>query len=182
MQFEMGKRYVGTRGDYTVVLYPTTVDKGIFDKWACPYWYVEVKSGARYRRHGKPVGSPGITRHLAADGYGSDDLTWSIHDSDLYTLSPWKVVDRRSDCVYFMHAIGTDRVKIGWAAVLGARINTISAGCPFPIRILGTLSGRGEVEADIHAQFNHLRVHGEWFLLTSELVLFVQSRCADSVL
>lgn len=183
MEFELGKKYVGSKGDYEVTLYPTVVSKGRgSSSWNCAYWYVEVKAGVQHRRHGKPVGIAGVERHLTADGYDSSDLVWRSEECEIYNMSPWKMFDNREDCVYFLHAIGTDRVKIGWAAILGSRINTIAAGCPFPLRVLGTTPGRAEVESILHQRFSHLRVHNEWFLLTREIVSFIQAECDDSVL
>lgn len=78
--------------------------------------------------------------------------------------------------IYFIETIGVPCVKIGVTRGNSEhRLTLIATGCPLDIRVLGTMPGGFRLEKDIHRQFNHLRIRGEWFHLTRELRKFIQS-------
>lgn len=64
-------------------------------------------------------------------------------------------------------------IKIGRADHPLVRLRQIQIYCPVPLRIIGTLDGSSAEENRLHAQFHHLRHHGEWFEATSELLDYI---------
>lgn len=76
-------------------------------------------------------------------------------------------------CVYFAQA--GDKVKIGWSRKVAARLAKLQTGNPAPIKLLGVTSGGPAREQEIHRQFAHCRVSGEWFEATPELLAYIGS-------
>jgi hypothetical protein len=77
--------------------------------------------------------------------------------------------------VYFVEAVGARRIKIGFTTGrVSARLDSLRAGCPFPLRALGTIETLRRAERFYHGRFRHLRLHGEWFRATGELRSFIR--------
>lgn len=72
-------------------------------------------------------------------------------------------------CVYLVEATGIDKVKIGFATNLADRLRNLQTACPVPLKLLAVVAGGDEVELELHRRFAHLRSHGEWFFLTTEV-------------
>jgi hypothetical protein len=70
--------------------------------------------------------------------------------------------------VYYMR-IG-DRIKIGYSSSLRKRLESIN-----PEELLAVEAGGMRREAERHAQFGHLRTHGEWFRYEGALVEHIES-------
>lgn len=73
--------------------------------------------------------------------------------------------------VYFI-ACG-DRVKIGYSADPARRLVKINSDAPWPCELLGFVLATEFPEAELHARFAHLRLHGEWFALSPEVREFI---------
>ena len=73
--------------------------------------------------------------------------------------------------VYFVEAVGTDRVKIGWTKDDGLeqRLATLQTGCPYPLRAVATYPGLMFHEHQEHSAFRDDWVHGEWFVRSPNL-------------
>jgi hypothetical protein len=67
--------------------------------------------------------------------------------------------------VYFVEAVGANRIKIGHAEDPTSRLSQLQTGCPYPLRLLFSIPGGRVVEANYHAKYAHLRIDGlqEWF-------------------
>lgn len=76
--------------------------------------------------------------------------------------------------VYFIEAIGAAAVKIGTAADLKKRLNTLQTASPMPLRVLGTTPGGRDAEQTLHRRFAHLKLRGEWFRAEPELLSFIR--------
>lgn len=76
--------------------------------------------------------------------------------------------------VYFLEAVGVDKIKIGASSHVQKRIRSIQKTSPVQLRLLAIMKGGGPVEEKLHAQFAHLRSHGEWFHAATELRDFVK--------
>jgi hypothetical protein len=75
--------------------------------------------------------------------------------------------------IYFIEAIGAGLVKIGYTENdPEVRLRQLQTGCPFPMRVLGSISGEPEDEAEIHQKFAGYRRHGEWFEMSAEIVAY----------
>lgn len=68
--------------------------------------------------------------------------------------------------VYFIR--GGDRVKIGSAADPYVRRDSMQIGSPVKLILLGYYVESYRHEFALHEQFDHLRLHGEWFRLTDD--------------
>lgn len=72
-------------------------------------------------------------------------------------------------CVYFIHAEGTDLVKVGWTADLDRRFDQLQTASPHRLRLLGVHIGLKDVERVYHRDLQPYRQRGEWFFLTPEV-------------
>lgn len=79
--------------------------------------------------------------------------------------------------VYFVEAVGTGRVKIGFSDNWRARVNDLQVGCPFPLRRLLVIPGTITLESEMHLRFRDHRIQGEWFTLCPEIEAFLAGEC-----
>lgn len=95
--------------------------------------------------------------------------TTSTHDCVLYVLPiiPWPKVSG----VYFARA--GERVKIGKARDVAARLRELQTSAPFKLELMAVMPGSFEEERAVHDRFKHLRVVGEWFELRDDLLTFI---------
>lgn len=82
-------------------------------------------------------------------------------------------VDEGQMCTYFVQAKGGGPIKIGRTTQFSYRMNKLRLGCPFPLRVLGILLG--DHEAMLHQRFADDRLHGEWFKVSWELAVFMET-------
>lgn len=74
--------------------------------------------------------------------------------------------------IYYLLAKGTTHVKIGYTRnylSLSARIASLQTGCPHELALMAIEPGELSDEAEIHQEFDHLRIRGEWFELGEDL-------------
>jgi hypothetical protein len=69
--------------------------------------------------------------------------------------------------VYFIEAIGVDRVKIGVSSDVGKRFGQLASSFPGPLKLLGRTAGGRAREASLHRRLANFHIGGEWFHLTS---------------
>lgn len=65
--------------------------------------------------------------------------------------------------VYVIHAVGTNRIKIGYSAEPEKRLLHLQTGSPFELRLLGKWPGTVEGEQRAHRILAKYRCSGEWF-------------------
>ena len=70
--------------------------------------------------------------------------------------------------VYAVECAG--RVKLGFSEGPEKRFNKIASDAPFPCVLLGYWPGTVADEMAIQERFKPIRVHGEWFAVTEELL------------
>lgn len=71
--------------------------------------------------------------------------------------------------VYFVEAVGTDLVKIGFSRDLARRFSALQAHGGATLRLLAAVPGTEKRERAIHKRFAGDRAHGEWFKRTPQL-------------
>jgi hypothetical protein len=81
--------------------------------------------------------------------------------------------------VYFLTAAG--RIKIGYAVDVAARVRELQIGCPFPMTLLGVISGAISLEKRWHRAFAAVHTQGEWFLADPDLVARIQAEATLAV-
>lgn len=86
----------------------------------------------------------------------------------------------RNGQVYFAEAIGTDRVKIGFALHAAQRLVNVAVGCPVRLELRALIDGPPALEKDLHHRFRDAWSHGEWFNITPALAAFMALHPADS--
>jgi len=74
--------------------------------------------------------------------------------------------------IYFLGAAPVNLIKIGFSSAPEERLKALRLLSPVSLEIVGMIPGFAEREREIHAQFEHLRSHGEWFHATEELKQF----------
>lgn len=78
--------------------------------------------------------------------------------------------------VYFAQAGEHGPIKIGWTrGDPNDRIASLQTGNPYRITLLIAVPGSGDDERDIHIRFDRIRMVGEWFQPTAELVAFIDA-------
>lgn len=80
--------------------------------------------------------------------------------------------------VYFIEALGTGRLKIGWTRrPVGARLRQLQTAMPFELVVRATIPGTMMDERALHRRFASLRAlaTAEWFHLRDELAAHVTS-------
>lgn len=73
--------------------------------------------------------------------------------------------------LYFVRSDRDDSpVKIGYAQVVEARLAELQRFSPFPLRLVRQMEGSLEDEFRLHRHFKSLRLHGEWFVWSDEML------------
>lgn len=76
--------------------------------------------------------------------------------------------------VYFIEAVGTNRVKIGFTSGDAAdRLRQLQTGCPVPLVVRAVIAGDQQTEASLHLRFAHLQQAGEWFDIGPDLARLI---------
>jgi hypothetical protein len=79
-----------------------------------------------------------------------------------------------SGFVYAVECAG--RVKLGFSEDPGKRFNKIASDAPFPCDLLGYWPASRADELALHAKFKKIRVHGEWFAVTEDLLSTISAK------
>lgn len=84
--------------------------------------------------------------------------------------------DDRSQ-VYFIQVgrSGTGPIKIGISVDFASRLAALQAANPYQLVTLGVFPGGLTVERLMHSWFKHLRLNGEWFRASPELLAFIMA-------
>jgi hypothetical protein len=75
----------------------------------------------------------------------------------------------RLSYVYFIGG-ETGSIKIGHTINPETRLARLQTGSPIKLQVLGTVMGGQETEREYHNRFRHLRLDGEWFERTPEIL------------
>lgn len=84
--------------------------------------------------------------------------------------------------IYFMSAVHPGYpIKVGFTEKLGShRKRYMQTGCPYPLVMLGTMTGTRGDEYRLHRTFDHLRMEGEWFRRDEALLAYIDSLCSQA--
>ena len=75
--------------------------------------------------------------------------------------------------VYFIEDANGGLVKIGYATDITRRLQTLQTATSHKLKLLGLTFGGPEKEKEIQEKFQHLRIVGEWFRPSIELLNFI---------
>lgn len=76
--------------------------------------------------------------------------------------------------IYFLEC--GEFIKIGFSRNLKGRLDALSCGNPYDVKLLVTIRGGKHIEIDLHERFADAHHRGEWFHKTPELLDFVEHR------
>lgn len=65
-------------------------------------------------------------------------------------------------------------IKIGHSINVYSRLAAIQSHSPIPVKILAHVAGGAVVEAAYHTHFQSIRLHGEWFERTPEILAEIE--------
>lgn len=102
-------------------------------------------------------------------GYVSDTMLG--HIAEWHDAADW--VPFTPGRVYFIKS--GDLVKIGYTTNVDRRLRGLQTGSPHKLEILLTHPGSRRDEQLCHEQFAHLRVQGEWFRYSDDLLAYLES-------
>ena len=78
--------------------------------------------------------------------------------------------------IYFIRALGSDFVKIGYASQsVRDRLSSLQCGCPLELRIMAEVRAARMLEGIIHSVFHSNHVRGEWFEMDDNLFRFIRT-------
>jgi hypothetical protein len=81
--------------------------------------------------------------------------------------------------VYFIEAVGAERVKIGVSGDVDKRFGQLAAAFPGPLRLLGKAPGGRAREGSLHRRLANFHIGGEWFHLTPGVRAVIEAVIAD---
>ena len=89
------------------------------------------------------------------------------------------MTDNSPGYVYFVQRITGGAIKIGFSRDVSERVKQLQTAIEVPIKVLGTIQARPEMETALHEVFAAWRLAGEWFEPDITLVDFATglSRC-----
>jgi hypothetical protein len=115
------------------------------------------------------------------DNYREENAQNIYQDSLAYGA---RVKNERSSAkkegkIYFI-AAGNNAIKIGFTSRDPyIRMNALQVSYYEEFILLGVMLGNKRFETKLHREFKHLRIRGEWFRPTGELLSFIQNNAVD---
>lgn len=119
---------------------------------------------------GEPSEEEMQTIALSCQRLQSDMHDWNANP--MRKRPTWFYADKNK--VYFIAA--GEHVKIGHTTGDPAkRMEGLQVGCPFKMKLLGTIPGTREVERALHSRFRSSALGGEWFSLTGRVKELIET-------
>lgn len=88
--------------------------------------------------------------------------------------TPPAAATRQAQFVYFIQCGDAGPIKIGIAQNVERRLADLEIASPYPLRLLGVVSGGQEREGELHRRFASQILKGEWFSPSSELLGYIE--------
>lgn len=147
---------------------------------SAPWWHVSViENGTGIVNYTKrAVRTDGVgfyLRLVQGDGVVFRERPATESAENPYHPDPKAKERRRAKrSVYFVQPIHGGLVKIGVAADVAGRLNSMQTGSPVQLRVIGVIPDVGQDrETELHQRFAESRSHGEWFEPTPELLAYI---------
>jgi predicted SprT family Zn-dependent metalloprotease len=81
--------------------------------------------------------------------------------------------------VYFLKAVQSGWIKIGYSKQPKKRHGRCATDCPHEHRLMKVIEGGLDTEHEWHKRFSHLRGHGEWFKSAPDLLEAIDNEPPD---
>ncbi len=156
-------------------------------------WFVFFSQFGRYYWVKEAVPTGDIGRYIDTGAFRwrkrRTNTFWVTHPLDIwdtlpsgqpYTFTYGPDVERSglsvqgSGFVYFVEAVGMDRVRIGWTASPDRRPNELVRHSPSPLNLLALLPGEKADEAHLQFALSQWRLHDDWFQLANDVREYIQ--------
>ena len=98
---------------------------------------------------------------------------WPLPEPGKWALEPQNHIIRYpgvEEFVYLITAPELMRCKIGYTKRLPQRVKTIRQNSPTLIELINYFPGDEVFERKLHQEFRNVRLFGEWFSMTKEIV------------
>lgn len=82
----------------------------------------------------------------------------------------------KSEYVYLIENSATKSLKIGYSNNPTKRFKALQTGSSTPLKLLATIKGDRHKETELHHQFKHLRLGGEWFRYDKRIIKAFKKR------
>ncbi len=140
----------------------------------CPYCGASHRHGAGDLTEAPTDGLSSRVSHCSSNEVRDKDFRQQ-HRGEYNLALSLDLEDRPlfSGMIYFIRS-GKDTIKIGYTADLKKRFKSLQAASAETLKIVGKIYGTQANEKELHKQFAHLRLHGEWFRLNSELLAYIK--------
>ena len=102
---------------------------------------------------------------------GADDPRSALRE---WLVLAGHLADATTSYVYFIEAVGLDRIKIGKSQNPDNRLATLQTGSPVPLKLLGKTPGGLSLEGKLHSEFSNSQIDREWFHATRELRDYIE--------
>lgn len=79
--------------------------------------------------------------------------------------------------VYFIQALETSLIKIGYSGNVQQRLMAINRGAPGGVKLIAIMRGDKQLESDLHRYFAHLSTGYEWFKPDAEIFDYIVEHC-----
>ena len=114
--------------------------------------------------------------NAAADAYVTQRAL-ALGFSKLENSAFFQRKEKKIGLVYFIEAIGVDRIKIGYSDNPDKRLKQLLTGSPLTLELRATMPGSLTTERELHQRFAHLRIENEWFQYTDEIRQYISANC-----
>ena len=78
--------------------------------------------------------------------------------------------------IYFIKNIVTGNIKIGFSENPRKRLRDLQTGSAEKLVLIKTIEGNQELEQQLHENFSHCRLDGEWFSPADEILEFIKGK------
>lgn len=150
-------------------------DRGLYSRaWSngVTMWYVRCMVGGKYRRFG-PLGSKELATEIYTKMKTLNSLGMPVPSEKPKLIFQTMPPIEFGECLYFIQSGTGGPVKIGYTKQLATRLKAIHKLNGGSVRFLGALVGTREDEKRFHEKYAGDRLHGEWFRLSPEILLFL---------
>ncbi len=150
-------------------------DRGLYSRlWknGVTMWYVRCRVGGKYTRFG-PFGSKDTAKDIYIRMKTLNSLGAPLPSDKPQLILQSAPPVEYGDCLYFIQSGTGGPIKIGYTKQLATRLKAIHMMNAGSVRFLGALSGNRTDEKRLHQKYASDRLHGEWFRLSPDLLLFL---------
>lgn len=135
-------------------------------------WYVRCMVDGAYRRFG-PFGSKELATEIYTKMKTLNSLGMPVPNEKPRLIFQAMPPIEFGECLYFIQSGTGGPVKIGYTKQLATRLKAIHKLNGGSVRFLGALAGTRDDEKRFHEKYGNDRLHGEWFRLSPEILLFL---------